>query len=247
MAAQEVMRRLPAWHIRSYVWFRRFADALIEPIDTSLLRVSSPIDAQADVVLGPCPRCGHSAPAVAITAAGCPQCFKTKLPWSTVTRLADYHGPIVGAIHAMKYTGRWPLAHRLGKKLALRVKRKGIVTPQTLVTPVPMHWARRLTRGYNHAHILAQGVASGLRVPCIPLLRRTRNNPAQVGLSRTSRKDNLKGVIAPLHIDLTGRSIILVDDVTTTGATLQACAQALRQAGASDVHIAVIAVASPKH
>jgi ComF family protein len=244
------MRPMPALHIQSYVWLRRLTDALIEPIDTATrLNIAPPVDpgAQQAIPMAPCPRCAHSAPKVTVTPDGCPQCFKLKFPWATVTRLHDYRGPIIGAVHAMKYHGRWPLAQKLAGKLAIRVQRRNLLDPQTLVTPVPMHWLRRLSRGYNHAHVIAQSVASSLNLPCLPLLKRTRNNPAQVGLSRADRLENLKNAIAPLPIDLTGRTILLIDDVTTTGATLQACAKALKQAGASRIHIAVIAVASPGH
>jgi ComF family protein len=233
---------LPPRHIPPLVWLRRFANALIPPMDAGTLHPVSSAPSTL-IAFAPCPRCGHSAPKVAVTPAGCPQCFKTALPWVGMTRLADYRGPVIGAIHAMKYTGRWPLAKRLGKKLALRIQRKNITDAQTLVTPVPMHWQRRILRGYNHAHVLAQSVADTLRLPCLPLLKRTRNHPTQVGLSRTRRKENLKGAIAPLPIDLRGRNILLIDDVTTTGATLEACARALTQAGAARVHVAVIAVA----
>ncbi len=234
-------------HLYPIVWLKRLVDALAQPMDASGPITSAPPPLLPPALtLAPCPRCGHAAPKVAVTPSGCPQCFNTPLPWTGITRLADFRGPIVGAIHAMKYNGRWPLAKRLGRKLALRIKRKNIIHPQTLVTPVPMHWARRLTRGYNHAHILAQSVADTLSLPCLPLLKRTRNNPAQVGLSRTKRKENLKGVIAPLPIDLTGRNILLIDDVTTTGATLEACARALKKAGAANIHVGVIAVVFSK-
>jgi ComF family protein len=101
--------------------------------------------------------------------------------------------------------------------------------------PVPLHWTRRLERGFNQADLLARGIARALDRPVEgSLLRRVRRGPRQLGLSRRERRRVLRGVFAAAPA-ARGRRILLIDDVVTTGATLEAGALALRRAGARSV------------
>ncbi len=111
------------------------------------------------------------------------------------------------------------------------------------VVPVPLHWLRRWQRGYNQSASLALGLATGLRLPVQKWwLKRIRNTPSQKILSATARKENVRGAFGVRSTAaLAGRSVLLVDDVMTTGATAHEAARMLRKAGAKRVLVAVLA------
>jgi predicted amidophosphoribosyltransferase len=104
---------------------------------------------------------------------------------------------------------------------------------------VPLHWTRRLARGSSSAHGLARELAAGLGLPCRSLLRRTRATRMQNELPPGERRRNVQGVFRA--VATAGRRILLVDDVTTTGATLAESAAALKEADAAAVHAVVVA------
>jgi ComF family protein len=109
-----------------------------------------------------------------------------------------------------------------------------------------MHWRKRWDRGFNQAELLAEHVARHLGLTLSKNLRRSRHTRAQAGLSETERRTNLKDAFAirnPAHI--TGKRILLVDDVLTTGATLRAATEALKSAGAA--HVSVLTLARVGH
>ena len=124
-----------------------------------------------------------------------------------------------------------------------------------LIVPVPLHPSRRRERGFNQSDLLASGLVRALRkrnggtAPIVAkaCLRRTRATPPQTGLSVAARRENLRGAFEVLNPqDVRGRAIVLVDDVMTTGATLSACARALKRAGAAQVMGLTLARATPQ-
>ncbi len=113
----------------------------------------------------------------------------------------------------------------------------------SLVVPVPLHWRRRWNRGYNQAAALARELAAGLRVRFAPdLLWRVRNTPQQAQPTASARRENVKGAFAVKSgAKLTGETVLLVDDVMTTGSTAGEAARTLRAAGAARVVVGVLA------
>ena len=156
-----------------------------------------------------------------------------------------YDGALRHIIHAFKYEGRRSLSVRLGK--ALRESGVDVLSDAHCVVPVPLHPWRRLTRGFNQAADLA----AGLELPIVHALWRTRATAPQTGLTAARRRRNMRDafMMSPLLSSrvrkamLEGRIVVLVDDVRTTGATLDACARVLKEAGAGEVRALTLALA----
>jgi ComF family protein len=156
---------------------------------------------------------------------------------------APYSGMLRRALHALKYGGEQRLAVPLGAAIARRWLRVG--AGGDLLVPVPVHAERLRRRGYDQAALLAAVAARELRMPWAPLLERTRATTAQFDLDRAARATNVVGAFRVRRTGhahtVTGRWIVLIDDVTTTGATLAACATALVRAGALAVGAITVA------
>ena len=146
-------------------------------------------------------------------------------------------------IHALKYQDRTDLAPTMGRWMA-RAGQELLNTADALV-PVPLHWKRSWSRRYNQSGALARIVGKAANVPVLPdTLKRIRPTEQQVGLSRTERARNVQGAFkvpdeskSAIH----GRRIVLIDDVLTSGATVDACARALLRAKAASVDVLVFA------
>lgn len=187
-----------------------------------------------------CPVCAARTPG-GVTCAGCradPPAFD-----ATVV-LGDYAPPLDRLIGALKFQGRIHLATALA---GLLLERHGAgLRPAGLVVPVPLASARLAERGYNQALEIARGVGRGLEAPvAVHALRRARATRPQPGLARPERRRNLAGALdwhGP-RLATAGR-VLLVDDVMTTGATLDEAAAVLRAAGAMQV-VAVVAARTP--
>jgi len=136
-------------------------------------------------------------------------------------------------VHALKYRGMTALAPPMASLMARALR--GSVEAEAIV-PVPLAGRRRRTRGYNQAEVLARALGEELGLPVAPrALRRTRETAPQArAADSNARRRNVEGAFEAAA-DAAGRRLMLVDDVTTTGATLSACARALREAGAASV------------
>jgi len=153
---------------------------------------------------------------------------------------AQYEAGIRAAIHALKYERQVRLAGPLGDLLISMVQ--DAMWPIDLVTAVPLHSTRLRERGYNQAGLLGRYLAQGMGWGFEPAaLRRVRATESQVGLTMWERQENVASAFAADAGIVRDRCVLVIDDVLTTGATLGACAEALRTAGAAQVFGAAVA------
>jgi ComF family protein len=151
-----------------------------------------------------------------------------------------YEGPIELAVQRFKYAGWRRLAGPLALLLAERLMVEGLAGSWAVA--VPLHPDRLRQRGFNQAELLARELRARLALDqAAGELVRVRATPPQVGLDRLWRLENVRGAFAWRGPDLRGRPLLLVDDVATTGATLEACAAALRAGGSGPVIGATVA------
>ena len=151
-----------------------------------------------------------------------------------------FEGVIRQAIHDLKYQGRTELAVPLAE-LMVEAWESGLFPVDCLV-PVPLHPRRLRERGYNQANFLTEGFAEKIKLPVLlGVLARSRMTKSQTKLGVAERRKNVKGAFTAIPAVLEGRSVLLVDDVCTSGFTLQACADALRTAGAVQVYAMTVA------
>jgi ComF family protein len=192
-----------------------------------------------------CQICGASLPSSSSSYVSlCRQCQRYPLGLSKLRAMSVYQEPLRSCIHALKYEGNTRIAQPLGQMLAYSYRYYGLTADA--IIPVPLHTERQKARGYNHATLLAHNLARHIGTSVRnDLLIRHRATPAQVGLTAIERNRNMAGAFAcsPQSATgmLAGRTIGIIDDVTTTGATLAACAAPLFAAGASTVWGLVLA------
>jgi ComF family protein len=155
---------------------------------------------------------------------------------------AAFTGPARRAVHALKYDGERRLADPLGTLMAARWRRAGV--GGDILVPVPIHAQRRRERGFDQAELLAESVGQRLRLPVVAALERREETAAQHRLGRRERARNVGGaftVRTGWGAAVRGRWVVLIDDVSTTGATLSGCAIGLRSAGALAVSALTLA------
>ena len=190
-----------------------------------------------------CPRCALPYPAEYENDHYCQTCLLEKKPLFTgVTSVGHYDGVLRDAIHRFKYRNNINLDRPLATMLADRLDREHVDCD--LVLPVPLHRNKLRQRTYNQSALLARQLSRRINTPALlNLLERTKQTPPQQGLSARDRLQNVKGSFA-LRERLHGESILLVDDVMTTGATARECARTLLKGGAGSIYIAILARAA---
>jgi ComF family protein len=180
-----------------------------------------------------CPRCGRPSDGVA-RAGRCETCGDWPEGLVSAARFPyAYRRPLSGMIRRMKYQGVARMADWMAGEMLGTAERE-LPGGYDLIVPVPMHKKRLRLRGLNHAAALADAISRRTGVPSAEALWRTVDTPQQARQSAAARRKNLEGAFAASP-SVTGRRVLLVDDVVTTGATALACARALRLAGACDV------------
>lgn len=205
-----------------------------------------------------CPRCGVSVAFGEATESGCGTCRDRPAitgKGGGVVRLGSYSDDLRQWVLAIKYKGYAEMGWRLGRELGQSLASREMMRTDmpVVIVPMPMPWQRRMYRGIDHAHVIASGVADQLGAPILRLLSK-RNGPPQVTLPRSQRRrsgsQGLKirafGRYVPGGRWVAGTTVILVDDVCTTGATLKAASRLLRLLKPSQVIAAVIVVSDDK-
>jgi len=167
----------------------------------------------------------------------CPACQNKTYAFHRARSFAFYDRAMVRAILLLKFERMEPLAAWFAARLAEKVAQEGELLRADVIVPVPLHRLRQKERGYNQADLIARALAKRLRLPREPvLLMRTRPRPDKRVLSLEERWASVRGAFATRPgSQVDNRRVLLVDDVMTTGATLDACSRALREAGAKTV------------
>ncbi|MBI5200794.1 MAG: ComF family protein [Elusimicrobia bacterium] len=170
----------------------------------------------------------------------CRRCRGRLFAVDAIRAAFSYRAPVRELLHSFKYRGRLDAGRALADWMAGRFRRHRELAGARAIIPVPLHPRRLRERGFNQAELLAAAVSRASRLPCLPGLVRTRRTRAQWGLSRDSRLKNLEGAFewqGPPPPD----SVLLIDDVCTSGGTLEACGLALQAAGAREIRAFVLA------
>jgi ComF family protein len=174
---------------------------------------------------------------------GCPRCRDERFHFERSFRLGRYEDRLRDVILRMKQRAGDVLAECMGRLWAAHAENRFREARPDVLIPVPLHWWRKWQRGHNQSEALAEAISSRLQLPCrASWLKRIRATPHQAGLGGTERRLSMRSAFrAAKNVDLKGKSILLIDDVLTTGATASEAAKALKEAGAARVVVAVLA------
>ena len=188
-----------------------------------------------------CRRCAQPYPILEAADHLCGNCLQQPPPFSCIYAAGRYQGGFSDAINRLKYRNQLSLAAPLGRRLAAALSGIGAESRPEVVIPVPLHPSRLRQRGYNQAMELSRSVGRAFNCPIAPLLlQRVRHTPPQQGLSAAERRGNLRNAFR-LTRSVHNQVILLIDDVMTTGETVRECSRALRNGGAAEVMVAVVA------
>ena len=179
----------------------------------------------------------------------CPACRRLDRPYERAVAYGSYDGGLRELIHLLKYNGVRPAARVLGRMLAEAwpTLDASFASETVLVVPVPLFKGKRRQRGFNQSELIAEAAlklysANGRMQLASGLLLRVRDTHSQIGLTSHQRRENLRGAFAVARAqEVTGREVLLVDDVYTTGTTASECAKVLRRAGVAKVWVATVA------
>lgn len=190
-----------------------------------------------------CERCGEPVAGVVDNPYQCSNCAGRV--WHICQARAAYRadGGVLDWIHRLKYRSDWHCLPRLGDWLIEGYERFYANEDVGGIVPVPLHWRRFWSRGFNQSYELARRLSKHSGLPIFDVLRRSRHTAVQASLTRRARMRNCRGafVLRKSGFDAGGRSLLLVDDVFTTGSTVNACARELRRAGAGKIFVLTVA------
>ncbi len=192
-----------------------------------------------------CPRCAQSVAPFGVQNGSCKFCRDLRSPLDRIVRLAPYEGLFADLVRAFKYRGREELDRFFGDSLADATQAAGVSEGVDALVAVPTCWQHEWRRRLYVPDLIARHVGARLEIRVLPLLSR-RHGRHQVGLPASERPANVRGVF---HVtpgaEVRDATLCVIDDVSTTGATLTECARVLRRAGAQRVYGAVLARATP--
>lgn len=182
--------------------------------------------------------------------APCPYCRGRGLrPFNHIVRLGIYNEPLKDLIHHMKYHNRWALAEHLARRFATTDRLKHLITKESVLVPVPLHFVRQMLRGYNQADIIARALRREFKCALAHPAKRIRDTATQAQIHALADRDaNVKGAFALTRPRaIAGKHVIVVDDVMTSGSTLRSFARTLLAANPASISAVVVAIADPKH
>lgn len=189
-----------------------------------------------DILIPPlCKRCGRE------KSEYCNFCRESMFFFEQARAYGHYHGVLKEIIHEFKYKGKRDLALFLGDKI-YNVYKNTSWPFIDFIIPVPLHKKRFRERGFNQSLLLAKVLSQKTKIPVLDVLQRIKPTKQQVRLSRKSRRENMKNVFKiNLKEKIYNKTLILVDDVYTTGTTVNECAKTLKKAGAREIYVITIA------
>jgi competence protein ComFC len=193
-----------------------------------------------------CPRCGRDASRYGLVGGACGACRNEEIHFDGIARAGVYADALQRMILAFKHDHS-ELAATLASLAEAALQGRGFGDDVDFFVPVPLHWTRRLRRGYNQSHLIAKRLhASHARVNS-DLVRARRTQAQPQAATPAARARNVAGafIVRERH-SFAGKTICLVDDIKTSGATLNECARTLKDAGASKVYAVVLAVAGQR-
>lgn len=190
-----------------------------------------------------CPGCGRDASRYGIIDGRCADCQDAKLQFDGIARAGVYDGTLRDLILAFKFHDRTEIGPLLCTLVDSAMAGSVFGRQADMIVPVPLHWRRRIVRGYNQSQIVGRGLKSSPAKVNTDLVR-IRHTERQWNLTPAKRRKNVAGAFAVRKDHkFSGRSVCLVDDITTSHATLNECAKTLKEAGAKEVFACVVAVA----
>ena len=187
---------------------------------------------------------------LAYPEAPCPFCKgKGVHYYQRILRLGTFSEPLKTLVHQMKYHGRWSLGEQLADRLLAKPPVRALLGEADVIAAVPLHRWKQFRRGYNQAELIAERLSQKMHKPLVRPAVRVRNTESQTQLrSRQERLQNLRNAFKLTDPkSIAGRRVLVIDDVTTTGATLQSLARTLRRAKPAKLSALVVAIADPKH
>lgn len=193
-----------------------------------------------------CPRCGRDASRYGLVAGACGACRAEEFYFDGIARAGVYTETLQRMILAFKHDHS-ELARALVPLAAAALEGSRFYGDIELLVPVPLHWTRRILRGYNQAHLLARHLYHPHAKVNTDLVRIRRTRPQPQAATAAARARNVAGafVVRNGH-EFAGRTVCLLDDIKTSGATLNECAKTIKEAGAVRVYALVLAVAGQR-
>lgn len=181
-----------------------------------------------------CPRCGE--PDI---RGNCPKCARNKYHFNKAVSALRYTPGVRGLIHGLKYQQMRGIAEILAIQCVKFYHLTSPLNPPDLIIPVPLHKTRLRERGYNQSRLLAEAIAGQMNWNWSDqLMQRVRYTSSQTGLDMDGRQDNIRGAFRVTEaVDVAGKTILVVDDVFTTGSTVNEMAALLMSAGAKGVNV----------
>jgi ComF family protein len=211
----------------------RASDYLCNGCEAEIVRIVPPF----------CETCSEPFEGSINTAFSCANCAHRTIYFDAAVAAYRGRGIVRDVIHEFKYNRQIHLRHLVARWLRAALDDERLRNYQfDVVVPVPLHPARRRERGFNQASLLAELLSAQTSIPCRPLLKRIRYTTTQTALDRSERMENLRNAFRlRKNADVRGLQVLLIDDVLTTGSTLNECARVLKRAGATSVHAATAA------